>query len=162
MLLLLLLSHFSCVRLCATPETAAHQAPLSLGFSRQEHWSGKAPKNSRVKQHKCTTSQPWRLQVWGHSVSRVVSSEVSLLGLETPSSLCVLMWSFLCVCLCPNLFFLWERQSYYIRTCLYDCILNFIVSLKTLSQYGVTFWDSVHGGRLGLLHIKFEGTGFSS
>ena len=39
-LLLLLLSHFSRVRLCATPETAAHQAPLSLGFSRQEHWSG--------------------------------------------------------------------------------------------------------------------------
>ena len=23
-----------------TPETAAHQAPPSLGFSRQEHWSG--------------------------------------------------------------------------------------------------------------------------
>ena len=38
--LLLLLSRFSCVRLCATPETAAHQAPLSLGFSRQEFWSG--------------------------------------------------------------------------------------------------------------------------
>ena len=31
LLLLLLLSHFSCVRLCATP---------SLGFSRQKHWSG--------------------------------------------------------------------------------------------------------------------------
>ena len=31
---------FSHVRLCATPQTAAHQAPLSLGFSRQEHWSG--------------------------------------------------------------------------------------------------------------------------
>ena len=39
-LLLLLLSRLSRVRLCATPETAAHQAPLSLGFSRQEHWSG--------------------------------------------------------------------------------------------------------------------------
>ena len=38
--LLLLLSCFSCVRLCVTPETTAHQAPLSLGFSRQEHWSG--------------------------------------------------------------------------------------------------------------------------
>ena len=38
--LLLLLSCFSHVRLCSTPETAAHQAPLSLGFSRQEHWSG--------------------------------------------------------------------------------------------------------------------------
>ena len=36
----LLLSHFSRVRLCATPETAAHQAPPSLGFSRQEHWGG--------------------------------------------------------------------------------------------------------------------------
>ena len=40
LLLLLLLSGFSCVRLCATPETAAHQAPPSLGFSRQERWSG--------------------------------------------------------------------------------------------------------------------------
>ena len=39
-LLLLLLSRFSRVRLCATPETAAHQAPPSLGFPRQEHWSG--------------------------------------------------------------------------------------------------------------------------
>ena len=39
-LLLLLLSRFSRVRLCVTPQTAAHQAPLSLGFSRQEHWSG--------------------------------------------------------------------------------------------------------------------------
>ena len=28
------------VRLLATPWTAAHQAPPSLGFSRQEHWSG--------------------------------------------------------------------------------------------------------------------------
>ena len=35
-----LLSHFSRVQLCATPYTAAHQAPPSLGFSRQEHWSG--------------------------------------------------------------------------------------------------------------------------
>ena len=40
LLLLLLLSRFSRVELCATPETAAHQAPPSLGFSRQEHWSG--------------------------------------------------------------------------------------------------------------------------
>ena len=39
-LLQLLLSHFSCVGLCATPYMAAHQAPPSLGFSRQEYWSG--------------------------------------------------------------------------------------------------------------------------
>ena len=31
------LSH---VRLFATPWTVAHQAPLSMGFSRQEYWSG--------------------------------------------------------------------------------------------------------------------------
>ena len=35
-----MLSRFSRVRLCATPETAAHQAPPSLEFSRQKHWSG--------------------------------------------------------------------------------------------------------------------------
>ena len=34
------LSRFSHVRLCVTPQTAAHQAPPSLGFSRQQHWSG--------------------------------------------------------------------------------------------------------------------------
>ena len=30
----------SCVQLFATPRTAAYQAPLSMGFSRQEYWSG--------------------------------------------------------------------------------------------------------------------------
>ena len=35
-----MLSYFSRVRLCVTPQTAAHQAPPSLRFSRQEHWSG--------------------------------------------------------------------------------------------------------------------------
>ena len=28
------------IRLFATPWTVAHQAPLSMGFSRQEYWSG--------------------------------------------------------------------------------------------------------------------------
>ena len=39
LLLLLLLSRFSHIRLCATPWTAAYQAPLSMAFSRQEYWS---------------------------------------------------------------------------------------------------------------------------
>ena len=39
-ILLLLLSRFSRVRLCVTLQKAAHQAQPSLGFSRQEHWSG--------------------------------------------------------------------------------------------------------------------------
>ena len=40
LLLLLLLSRFSRVQLCATPQMAAHRLLPSLGFSRQEHWSG--------------------------------------------------------------------------------------------------------------------------
>ena len=39
-MLLLLLSCFSRVRLCVTSQMAAHQAPLSPGFFRQEYWSG--------------------------------------------------------------------------------------------------------------------------
>ena len=34
------LSHFSCVWFFATPWTVACQAPLSMGFSRQDYWSG--------------------------------------------------------------------------------------------------------------------------
>ena len=34
------LSHFSRVQLFLTPGTVAHQAPLSMRFSRQEYWSG--------------------------------------------------------------------------------------------------------------------------
>ena len=34
------LRSFSCIQLFVTPWTAARQAPLSMGFSRQEYWSG--------------------------------------------------------------------------------------------------------------------------
>ena len=39
-LLIILLSHFSHVQLFVTPWTVACQAPRSMGFSRQEYWSG--------------------------------------------------------------------------------------------------------------------------
>ena len=52
-LLLLLLSRFSRVGLCATPQTAAHQAPPSLGFSRQEHWSGLPLPSPMQESEKC-------------------------------------------------------------------------------------------------------------
>ena len=56
---LLLLSRFSRVRLCVTPWTAAHQAPLSLGFCRQVHWSW-LPFPSSVHE-----SEKWK---WSRSV----------------------------------------------------------------------------------------------
>ena len=59
LLLLLLLSRFSRVRLGETPQTAAHQAPPSLGLSRQEHWSG-LPFPSPVHE-----SEKWK---WSRSV----------------------------------------------------------------------------------------------
>ena len=46
-----MLSHFSRVQFGATPWIAAHQAPLSTGFSRQEYWNGlpfPSPKESRL------------------------------------------------------------------------------------------------------------------
>ena len=58
-ILLLLLSRFSRVQLCATPQMAAHQAPLSLRFSRQEHWSG-LPFPSPMQE-----SEKWK---WSRSV----------------------------------------------------------------------------------------------
>ena len=61
LLLLLLLSRFSRVRLCATPYTAAHQAPPSLGFSKQEQWSG-LPFPSPMHE-----SGKWKWK-WSHSV----------------------------------------------------------------------------------------------
>ena len=35
-----MLSRFSHVWLFATPQIVAHQAPLAMGFSREEYWSG--------------------------------------------------------------------------------------------------------------------------
>ena len=54
LLLLLLLSRFSRVRLCATPLMAAHWASPFLGFSKQEHWSG-LPFPSRMHE-----SEKWK------------------------------------------------------------------------------------------------------
>ena len=77
---MLLLSHLSRVQLCATPHTADHQAPLSLGFSRQEHWSG-LPFPSPMPE-----SEKWK---WSRSV---VSDPQRPYGLQPPRLLCP--WDF--------------------------------------------------------------------
>ena len=65
-LLLLLLSHFSRVQLCVTPEMAAHQAPPPLGFSKNTgvgcHFllhCMKVKSESEVAQSCPTLSDPW-------------------------------------------------------------------------------------------------------
>ena len=75
-----LLSRFSRVRLCATPETAAHQAPPSLGFSRQEHWSGlpfPSPMHeSEIAQSCLTLSNPMGCSPPGSSVHGIFQARV--------------------------------------------------------------------------------------
>ena len=74
--------HFSHVRLCVTPETAAHQAPPSLGFSRQEHWSGlpfPSPvheSESEVAQSRPTPSDPMDGSQPGSSVHGIFQARV--------------------------------------------------------------------------------------
>ena len=83
-LLLLLLSRFRRVRLCATPETAAHQAPPSLGLSRQEHWSGlpfpspihEVKSESEVAQSCPTLSDPMDCSPPGSSVHGIFQARV--------------------------------------------------------------------------------------
>ena len=79
-ILIYMLSHFSRVRLCATPKTAAHQALPSLGLSRQELWSG-LPFASPMHD-----SEKWK---WSRSV---VSDSQRPHGLQPTRLLCP--WDF--------------------------------------------------------------------
>ena len=56
------LSHFSRVWLFVTPQTVAHQAPLSMGFSSQEYWSGLLGRPPRNLSHPVIKSTSPALQ----------------------------------------------------------------------------------------------------
>ena len=106
--MLLLLSYLSCVLPCVTPQTAAHQAPPSLGFSRQEYWNG-SPFPSPM--HACMLSRfscdqlcatPWTA---AHQapLSMGFSRQEYWSGLPCPS--------FFMLSLCISLYF-WISVSY--------------------------------------------------
>ena len=61
----------SCVRLFATPWTAAYQAPPSMGFPRQEDWRG-VPLPSPIQEHRGSQSQEqcW-IRLIGPTITRV-------------------------------------------------------------------------------------------
>ena len=79
-ILLLLLSRFSHVRLCVTQWMAAHQAPPSLGFSRQEQWSGlpfPSPMHeSEVAQSCPTPRDPINCSLPGSSIHGIFQARV--------------------------------------------------------------------------------------
>ena len=78
--LLLLQSRFSRVWLSATPWMAAHQALPSLGFSRQEHWSGlpfpSTMHESEVAQSCPTLSDPMDCSLPGSSIHGIFQARV--------------------------------------------------------------------------------------
>ena len=61
----------SCVQLLATPWTAAHQAPLSMRFSRQEYWSG-VPSPSLGCSWQGAKTKGWDAKSKGNGVLAVV------------------------------------------------------------------------------------------
>ena len=70
LLLLLLLSHFSRVQFCATPQAAAHQAPPSLDSP---------GKNTGVGCHFFSISLQKRNQKWGSAIQIMQIKKLSLL-----------------------------------------------------------------------------------
>jgi len=74
------LSSLKCVRLLATPWSVARQAPLSVGFSRQQYWSGVAVSSSRGSSH--PRDQTWVsclaglfFTVWASREARTLSTK---------------------------------------------------------------------------------------
>ena len=82
-----------------TPQMAAHQAPPSLGFSRQEHWSG-LPFPSPMHEWKVkvkSLSRVWLLAIpWTAAYQAPLSMEVARQeywsGSPVPSPICFPAW----------------------------------------------------------------------
>ena len=96
--MLLLLSHFSRVRLYVTPWTAAHQVSLSMGFSRQEYWSGlqcsppgDLPNPGIEPGSPALQADPLPLSHQGSPRSKCDSSNVKHTNLTSWNSMCFLL-----------------------------------------------------------------------
>ena len=96
----------SCPTLC-DPIDTAHQAPPSLGFSRQEHWSGlpfpspcmKVKSESKVAQSCPTLSDPMDCSLPSYSVHGIFQARVLEWGAIAFS---VLILIFHCLCICES------------------------------------------------------------
>ena len=84
--MVLALSHFSHVQLSVTPWTIARLAPLSMGFFRQEYWSGllfpspeikyEVSEVSEIAQSCPTLSDPVDCSLPGSSVHEILQARV--------------------------------------------------------------------------------------
>ena len=100
----------SCVRLLVTPWTVAHQDPPSMGFSRQEYWSGvplPSPVHDTISRQKpvsilsfcyssSTTTYHWRMDI-PQSIRNLISTAITISQLDCLQQL--LKWpSYVCSC----------------------------------------------------------------
>ena len=94
---IVIVKSLSRVRLFATPWTVAHQAPLSMGFSRQEYWSGLPfpslgdlpdpgiePRSPALQADALTSEPPGKPRV-----KQILSYEVVILNLGTERLKCI-------------------------------------------------------------------------
>ena len=90
---------FSCVQLLATPWTAAHQALLSMGFARQEYWSGVPLPSPQLLSHAQLFVTPWTAEGQASLSFTISQSLLKLMSIESmmPSNHLIL---------CPPLFLL--------------------------------------------------------
>ena len=117
-LLLLLLSRFSRVRLCVTPETAAHQAPSSLGFSRQNTGVGchfllqciKVKSESKVTQSCPTLSDPMDCSLPGSSVHGIFQARVLECVAIAFSTMTLALWKIISTCILSYLVIILKQQ----------------------------------------------------
>ena len=92
------------VRLITTPWTAAYQAPLSIGFSRQEYWSGVPLPSPETYLHLCRSISPLKFHLYPSflfHLHSIIQIEAFFLSLELtgvwvfqpPSSMLSPKWS---------------------------------------------------------------------
>ena len=124
----------SCVRLLATPWTAAHQAPPSMGFSRQEYWSG-VPLPSLIES-----------LILFNSVNSVVTSPILFLVLVTwvlPIFLFVYLAKYL-----SSILLFWA-----------NCLFHFFLFSHSVSFISTLFWNififSAYFGFLKIFHFSY-------
>ena len=92
------------VQLFATPWTAAYQAPLSMGFSRQEYWSGvplPSPFPSAVWATFCQNSPLWAVRLGWPYTAWLIVSELDKAVVHV-IRLVRFLWLWFSVCLSPD------------------------------------------------------------
>ena len=161
-ILLLLLSRFSRVRLYATPQTAAHQAPPSLGFSRQEHWSGlpfpspmmKVKSESEVSQLCPTRRDPKDCSLPGSSIQGIFPGKSTGVGCQC------LLWLYLS---CFQVLTIVNEAAINIHVKVL-CRHKFFIHLSTVTGFSsavrvflfVKNWQSVFQRSSTILHSHLE------